>query len=97
MWPKAILLQPSLIATEFIMPLRRFAHNEHGFFSFRMSKTISLIWDFSSINGTPILLQVSFKKSELKPVKQFIYKHRKQITKMYIDMIEKGKTPKAIK
>mgnify|MGYP004531162027 CR=1 FL=1 len=39
----------------------------------------------------------SFKKSELKPVKQFIYKHRKQITKMYIDMIEKGKTPKAIK
>ena len=37
----AILLHPSRTAIEFITPLRKFAHNEHGFFSFLMSNTIS--------------------------------------------------------
>ena len=51
LWPRAILLQPSLIATEFRAPLLKLAHKEQGFFSFLTSKTISFIL-VSSINKT---------------------------------------------
>ena len=55
--PNAILLHPSLIATLFIIPLLKFAHNEHGFFSFLTSNTISFILLFSTNKGTPISSQ----------------------------------------
>ena len=42
-WPNATLLQPSLLALSFKAPLRKFAHREHGFFSFLISKTTSFI------------------------------------------------------
>ena len=49
--PKAILLQPSLIATEFKAPLLKFAHKEQGFFSSRKSNTISFIFVYSIKSG----------------------------------------------
>ena len=36
------LLNKESTATEFIAPLRKLAHKEHGFFSFLISNTISL-------------------------------------------------------
>ena len=61
LWPNAILLQPSLIATELITPLLKFAHKEHGFFSFLISKTISLAWLSSINNGICKLLHIFCK------------------------------------
>ena len=73
--PRASLLQPCSMATEFSIPLRKFAHKEHGLFSFLISKTISLIWLSISKYSTPILEQVSFKNSEdyFKTAKRVVY------------------------
>ena len=60
--PRAILLQPSLIAILFRIPLLKLAQSEQGFFSFLISKTISFISDFSSINFILLSSHNFFKK-----------------------------------
>ena len=57
------------MATEFKIPLLKLAHKEQGFFSLRISKTISLIWEVSSTKGIPISAQVFCKKEESKKSK----------------------------
>ena len=64
--PKAILLHPSRLATLFKIPLLKLAHSEHGFFSFRMSKTISFVCENSSKNGTFNLSHKAFRLEESK-------------------------------
>ena len=50
------------MAILFKIPRLKLAHNEQGFFSFRMSKTISLMCDVSSKKGISREAQISFIK-----------------------------------